>query len=138
VQAPPASGENDPPTYTASITLPYTPIPGTAGKFETSAEGVSDTSPYVDCDGDTIYYDPPQAPKVANGAVDSNSNGPGTAQFNWTITPYLWPTDDNLTYCDCAGCSSSCTTSGVDDPSQVIPIAQPSKAFTQVVDCSSN
>jgi hypothetical protein len=138
VQAPPAgSGDNDP-TYAAAITLPYTTAPGSSSSYSTSAEGVSDTSPYWDCDGDTIYATA-TPPTVTNGAVQPNSNGPGTVTFNWAITPIAWPSSDGLTYCDCTDCSSgTCDSSGIDNPSTVTPQKLQLVNFAKTAECTSN
>ncbi len=138
VQPPPAGAGDNPPTYTAAISLPYTTNPGTSSSYSTSAEGVSDTSPYVDCDGATIYSTA-MAPTVEKGPVVPEQQGPGTVTFKWTITPVGWPSSSNLTYCDCVGCASgTCDSSGVDNPSTIIPTAQPLQVFTQTASCSSN
>lgn len=146
IQPPPnASGPNSP-LYSAAITLPFTTNPGSSSSYSTNAQGVSDTSPYVDCDGDTIYYTggtPPggQAPKVANGAVEPEQGGPGTVTFNWTITPYRWPAQSTLTACDCSGdCTGTCDSSGIDNPSTVVPVVDTQNiyAYTKTASCTSN
>lgn len=133
VQAPPASGGDDPPTYDAAISLPYTLSPGGAGTFPTQANGTSDTSPYIDCDGDTIYGQA-NAPTVTNGAV-APAEDDTEVTMNWTITPYGWSTPG--ADCDCTDCDpNTCSTSGIDDPSTVVSQALTPFPYTNTATCT--
>jgi hypothetical protein len=140
VQQPPASGGDDTPTYIASITLPYTTNPGTtADAYPTGMQGVSDTSPYVDCESDRIYGTA-TAPLVENSTVEPEANGYGTVTFSWNIIQYRWPNNDDgtLQYCTCTGCDSSdCTTSGIENTEVVSATPMESYLFTQPANCSS-
>lgn len=135
VSLPPSTTSQGPFTYQANITLPYKTSDGSSGSFTSSAQGVTDASDEVDCDGDRIYATA-HAPTVDIGDVYPELHGQGTVTFNWSITAYTWPDFHGLKYCDCVGCEpNTCTKNGVDDPATITPVAHEPSTFTQTANC---